>query len=79
MQSTFFRNEIEMKILVAVFAGITFFAALLGFTTHAIPIYSLLGKMAAGIAFFGLIITAAAYVAQDVLPHTDFSADDIHP
>lgn len=79
MQSTFFRNEIEMKILVAVFAGITFFAALLGFTTHAIPIYSLLGKMAAGIALFGLIITVAAYVAQEVLPHTDFSADDIHP
>ena len=66
-----------MKILAAVFAGITLFAALLGFTTHAIPIYSLLGKMAAGIAFFGLIITAVAYVTQDVLPQANFSADDI--
>ena len=79
MQSTFFRKEIDMKIRVAVFAGITLIAALLGFTTHAIPIYSLLGKIAAGIAFFGLIITVVAYVTQDVLPHTDFSADDIHP
>ncbi len=68
-----------MKILAAVFAVITLLAALLGFTTHAIPIYSILGKMAAGIALMGLVITVIAYLTDDVLPHANFSVDDIHP
>lgn len=68
-----------MKILAAVFAVITFLAALVGFTTHAIPIYSVLGKMAAGIALMGLIITVIAYLTDDVLPQANFSVDDIHP
>lgn len=67
-----------MKLLAAIFAAITLLAALLGFTTHEIPIFSLLGKLAAAIALLGFMITAAAYTMDEILPLVNFKADDIH-
>lgn len=67
-----------MKLLAAIFAAITFLAALLGFTTHEIAIFSVLGKLAAAFALLGFLITAIAYSMDEILPLVDFKADDIH-
>lgn len=67
-----------MKLLAAIFAAITTLAALLGFTTHEIPIFAALGKLAAALALLGFLITAIAYTMDEVLPLADFNADDIH-
>ena len=67
-----------MKLLAAIFAAITFLAALLGFTTHEIPIFSVLGKLAAAFALLGFLITAIAYSMDEILPLVDFKVDDIH-
>ena len=68
-----------MKPLAAVFAAISLLAAILGFGMNVLPILALLGKMAAAIALAGFAITAVAYVMEELIPHVDFEADDIHP
>lgn len=68
-----------MKLLAAVFAGITLLAALLGFGMNVIPFLSLLGKAAAVVALAGFVMTAIAHVLDEVVPLVEFDVGDIHP
>ena len=68
-----------MKILATVFAAIALLAILFGYTTNGPPVFAVLGKTAAVIALAGFIVTAFAYVMDELIPHIGFDADDIHP
>ena len=68
-----------MKIFAAVFAGIALLATLPGFWLNVLPVLAQLGKIAVVIAVAGFVISAIAYVVDEVLPRITFDADDIHP
>ena len=63
-----------MKLLAAVFAGITLLAALLGFGMNVLPILSLLGKWAAAIALSGFALTAIAHWMEELIPQAESEA-----
>lgn len=68
-----------MKILAAIFASIALFAALLSFGGHAVPLVNHLAKFATVLAFAGFLITALAYVMDELLPTVAFEINDIQP
>lgn len=68
-----------MKVLATVFASISLLAALVGFGMDVLPIIAQLGKIAAAIAMGGVVITAVAYVMEELIPSVTFEAADIHP
>lgn len=68
-----------MKIIAAIFAVVALLSAVLGFGMEVLPILSQLGKIAAALAMAGFVITAVAYVPDELLPSITFKADDINP
>ena len=68
-----------MKLLATVFAAIALLAVLFGFTANGLPIFAVLGKTAAVIALAGFIVTAFAYVLDELIPRVGFDVEDIHP
>ena len=68
-----------MKIIAAIFADIALLSAVLGFGMEVLPILSQLGKIAAALGMAGFVITAVAYVLDELLPSITFKADDINP
>jgi uncharacterized membrane protein required for colicin V production len=67
-----------MKLLAAVFAGITLLAALLGFGMNVLPILSLLGKWGAAIALSGFALTSIAHWLEELIPQLEFETGDVH-
>jgi hypothetical protein len=67
-----------MKLLAAVFAGITLLAALLGFGMNVLPILSLLGRLAATAALAGLVLTLVAHSMEELIPPVEFGNGDVH-
>ncbi len=71
-----------MKPLAAVFAAITFLAILLGFAMDVMPILSLCGKIATGVALVGFVITAVVAMEEatkeEPVPLFEIDADGVH-
>lgn len=68
-----------MKIIAAVFAGIALLFALPGFGMQVLPVISQLGKIAVALALTGFLITAVAYLLDELIPSVTFEAADINP
>lgn len=68
-----------MKIIAAIFACIALLSTLPGFGMKVLPIISQLGKIAVALAMAGFLITAVAYLLDELIPSVTFEADDINP
>ena len=68
-----------MKIIAAIFAFIALLSTLPGFGMEVLPIISQLGKIAVALAMAGFLITAVAYLLDELIPSVTFEADDINP
>ncbi len=66
-----------MKIFAAIFASIALFAALLGFAGHTVPLVIHLAKFATVLATAGFLMTALAYVMDELLPTVAFEVSNI--
>lgn len=66
-----------MKLLAALFAFIALLAAVLGFGMNAIPLFSMLGKVAALMGMAGFVITTVAHVMEETIPAAVFEAEEL--
>lgn len=66
-----------MKLLAALFAFIALVAAVLGFGMNAIPLFSMLGKVAALMGMAGFVITTVAHVMEEAIPAAVFEAEEL--
>ena len=66
-----------MKLLAAVFAVISLLALVLGFGMNTIPLFSMLGKIAALMGMAGFIVTTVAHMMEEAIPAVAFDAEVI--
>jgi hypothetical protein len=66
-----------MKLLAALFAFITLLAAVLGFGMNAIPLFSMLGKVATLAGMAGFVITTVAHLMEESIPAAAFEVQEL--